>query len=207
MYAACVMIVARVPPTGLEHVPASTSIGPVSPNEVTLREIHSAQQVRARIDALAHDVLEDYAGRAPLFVVIAEGARTFAQELVRRLAARELNPDVMFLRASRTDGANLVQVRVEPVDPSCFRAREVLVVDDIADEGRTLEAVLRVVRSGEPCNLRVAVLVSKHGQRKINVPIDYVGFELKDGWVVGVGMDLDDRFRNLDYLALVEGRQ
>lgn len=80
-------------------------------------------------------------------------------------------------------------------------------MDDIADEGRTLEAVLQVVRSGEPHNLRVAVLVSKHRQRKINVPIDYVGFELKDGWVVGVGMDLDDRFRNLDYLAIVESPQ
>jgi hypoxanthine phosphoribosyltransferase len=176
----------------------------VLPNDVTLREIHSAREVRERIDALANDMLKDYSGGSPLFVVIAEGARTFAQELVRRLAARELNPDVMFLRASRTEGANLVQVQVEPVDPSRFRAREVLVVDDIADEGRTLEAVLHVVRSGEPRNLRVVVLVSKHGQRKINVPIDYVGFELKDGWVVGVGMDLDDRFRNLDYLAIVE---
>ena len=74
--------------------------------------------------------------------------------------------------------------RVSPHDvtlPQIHSAREVLVVDDIADECRTLEAVLQVVRSGEHRSLGVAVLVSKHGQRKINVPIDYVGFELKDG--------------------------
>ena len=174
------------------------------PNDVTLREIHSAREVRERIDALANDMLKDYSGGSPLFVVIAEGARTFAQELMRRLAARELNPDVMFLRASRTEGANLVQVQVEPVDPSRFRAREVLVVDDIADEGRTLEAVLHVVRSGEPRNLRVVVLVSKHGQRKINVPIDYVGFEIPDQFVVGYGLDVAGRYRNLPFIGVYD---
>ncbi len=178
---------------------------PLHPKDVTLRELHSAREVRARIEALAKSMLEDYSGRSPLFVVIAEGARRFAAELVQRLAAQGLHPEVVFLRASRTHGATLVQVRVEPIDPSRFRDSDVVVVDDVADEGRTLEAVLGLVRRGEPRTLRVAVLVSKHGQRKINVPIDYVGFELKDGWVVGVGMDLNDRFRDLDYLALVEG--
>jgi len=177
---------------------------PSPPNDVTLREIHSAQEVQARIDLLAERMLEDYAGQSPLFVVIAEGARTFSGELLRRLATRGLEPEVMFLRASRTQGSSLVQVRVEPVDPERFRNRDVVIVDDIADEGRTLEAVLQIVCRDGPRTLRVAVLVSKSGQRRVKIPIDYVGFELKDGWVVGVGMDLGDRFRDLDYLAIVE---
>jgi hypoxanthine phosphoribosyltransferase len=61
------------------------------------------------------------------------------------------------------------------------------------------------VEGGEPRTLRVAVLVRKDPERELKIAIDYVGFELKEGWVVGVGMDLDDRFRDLDYLAVAKG--
>jgi hypoxanthine phosphoribosyltransferase len=178
---------------------------PQDPRNVALREIHSAPEVQARIDALAERMLRDYAGRSPVFVVIAEGARRFAGELVERLEAQSMRPEVVFLRASRTRGSNLVPVQVEPMDPSRFTGREVLIVDDVADEGRTLEAVARLVEGGEPRTLRVAVLVRKDPERAIKIAIDYVGFELKEGWVVGMGMDLDDRFRDLDYLAVAKG--
>jgi hypoxanthine phosphoribosyltransferase len=178
---------------------------PQDRRNVALREIHSAEEVQARIDALAERMLRDYAGRSPIFVVIAEGARRFAGELVKRLAAQNVRPEVVFLRASRTRGSNLVPVQVEPVNPSRFKGREVLIVDDVADEGRTLEAVASLVWGGEPRTLRAAVLVRKDPERQLEIAIDYVGFELKEGWVVGVGMDLDDRFRELDYLAVAKG--
>lgn len=175
------------------------------PRDVELREIHSAEEVQARIDALAERMLRDYAGRPPVFVVIAEGARRFAGELVKRLEAQSARPEVVFLRASRTRGSKLVPVQVEPMNPSRFTDRDVLIVDDVADEGRTLEAVASLVEGGEPRTRRVAVLVRKDPERRLKIAIDYVGFELKEGWVVGVGMDLDDRFRDLDYLAVAKG--
>ena len=177
----------------------------LDPSGISLREIHSSEEVRLRIDALADRILRDYAGQSPTLVVIAEGARTFAGELVERLSAQGLQPEIVFLRVSRTRGTSLVQVQIEPMDPSRFEKSDVLVVDDIADEGRTLEAVIELVQRGRSRSLRVAVLVSKQGRRKVTVSIDYIGFELKDGWVVGLGMDLNGRFRGLDYLALAEG--
>ena len=95
-------------------------------------------------------------------------------------------------------------MQIEEVDTAQFAGRHVLLVDDIADEGKTLEAVSSLVRAGNPRSLRVAVLVSKQGRRIVNLNLDYVGFHLDEGWVVGFGMDLDGRFRELDHLAVVE---
>jgi hypoxanthine phosphoribosyltransferase len=169
-----------------------------------LREICSAEQVRTRIDELVEQLYRSYADCPATFIVIAEGARRFAERLAEGLRARMVSPEISFVRASRTRGEELGEVQVEAVDPSVYEDRDLLVIDDIADEGRTLEAVLALVGEGEPRSVRVAVLVSKHARRKVRVPLDYVGFDVEDGWVVGFGMDLDGRFRELDGLAVVD---
>jgi hypoxanthine phosphoribosyltransferase len=169
-----------------------------------LRELYSAEAVSARIGEIGDRLYRDYADTPALFVVIAEGARRFADALVQGLVARNVNPEVVFLRAWRTEGSTLGEVQVQGVDPSAFEDRDVLILDDIADEGRTLEAVSVLVQEGEPRSQRVAVLVSKLSRRKVDIPLDYVGFEVADGWVVGFGMDLDERYRDLDHLAVVE---
>jgi hypoxanthine phosphoribosyltransferase len=173
--------------------------------DVVLREIFSADQVRKRIDELVEELYRDYADTPACFVVIAEGARRFAAALVEGLEARFVMPSVVFLRATRTRGSNLGEVQVESVDPSEFEDRDVLIIDDIADEGRTLEAVWSLVQEGDPRSLRAAVLVSKAARRKVSLPIRYQGFPVKTGWIVGYGMDLDGRYRDLDHLAVVEG--
>ena len=173
--------------------------------EPSLRQLHSAPEVQLAIDRMAAGMLQDYAGGAPLFLVIDEGARRLAGALLDRLALQGTYPELVFLRAARTRGSRLMHVQLEPIDPGRFENLDVLIVDDIADEGRTIEAVSALVRKGSPRSLRVAVLVSKQARRKADISLDYVGFELKDGWVVGVGMDLNGEFRDLDHLALVEG--
>jgi hypoxanthine phosphoribosyltransferase len=161
--------------------------------------------VRERIEALASRIFHDYAGRPIVCVVIEKGARIFAIRLADRLRALGMKPELVFVHASRTQSSRLVPVEVGPIDPRVFRGREVLLVDDIADEGRTLEAVAQLARTGDPRSLRAAVLVSKQARRKVNLEIEYIGFEIEKGWVVGVGMDLDGRFRDLDHLGIVEG--
>jgi hypoxanthine phosphoribosyltransferase len=172
--------------------------------EGPLRTLYSPEQVRARIDELVTQLYRAYADSPVVFVVIAEGARRFAEALVEGLGARGVAPEVVFLRARRTQGSELGSVQVEATDPSAFEDRDVLVIDDIADEGRTLEAVLQIVREGEPRSVRTAVLVSKKERRRVDVPLDYTGFEVESGWVVGFGMDLDGRHRDLEHLAVAE---
>ena len=172
--------------------------------EVRLRELYSSERVRGRIEERVERLYRDYADSPGTILVIADGAQRFADRLVEGLRARNVNPDLVVLRARRTHGTTLGEVEIDALDPSQFEGRDLLVVDDIADEGRTLEAVLALIEEGEPRSVRVAVLVSKHAGRKVAIPLDYVGFDVEDGWVVGFGMDLDGRFRELDSLALVE---
>jgi hypoxanthine phosphoribosyltransferase len=170
----------------------------------SLREIYSAEQVSERIEQLADELAGDFSGASPVFVAIAEGARYFTERMVEALAKRGIRPEVQVVRARRTRGTKLRPVRVEPVDGSRLCARDVLVLDDIADEGRTLEALLPRVRSAKPRSLRVAVLVNKRVRRRVGLSLDYVGFEIPDGWVVGAGMDLDGKYRELGSLSILE---
>ena len=137
--------------------------------------------------------------------MIAEGARRFAAALVDALGEARERVETLTVRARRTRGSALVGVEVDEIDPRVLEDAELLVIDDIADEGLTLEAVMRLVRAQRPRSVRIAVLVSKHERRATELRLDYVGFEVKQGWVVGFGMDLDERYRELDHLALVRG--
>jgi hypoxanthine phosphoribosyltransferase len=172
--------------------------------QARLREIHGAREVEARIEQLAALVRRGCADRRPLLVAIAEGARRFATRLAAALEASGLEPELLFLRVSRTRGTQLCEVEIEQIQLGRVAGRDVVVVDDIADEGRTLHEVMGLVRRGQPKSLRSAVLVDKRERRKLDVRIDYVGFEVKEGWVVGFGMDLDGRYRDLDYLAVAD---
>ena len=176
------------------------------PDGPTLEEIHSAEELRARIRALATQLLLDYPAGPLKFLVIAEGARRFAGAVVDALGDARERVETVIVRARRTRRAALVGVEVDPIEARVLEGADVLVIDDIADEGRTLEAVLSRVRAQRPRSVRVAVLVSKHERRRVRVPLDYVGFPVKQGWVVGFGMDLAGRYRELDHLAVVVGR-
>ena len=169
-----------------------------------LRCIVPGPLVHARIDALAEQLATVYASSDLLVVHIDEGARPFARELVEGLEARLLLPDTLAIRASRTKGTELVGVQISKTSIGAVAGRDVLLVDDIADEGRTLEAVMELIAEGEPRSIEIAVLVSKHERRRVKLPIGYVGFDVPDGWIVGFGMDLDGAYRDLDYIAIAE---
>ena len=185
----------------------SRSLKPPPSTPPGLRRIVSAEEVRVRIDALAAVVARDFTATVPLFIVIAEGARRFASELQRGVNARGGFVETMVVRARRTRGTALAEVSVDPFDVSRCVDRDLLVIDDIADEGRTLAAVLASVRAVGPRTVKSAVLVSKHARRCMPIEIDYVGFEVDDGWVLGFGMDLDGQYRELDHLAVVENER
>jgi hypoxanthine phosphoribosyltransferase len=147
------------------------------------------------------------AGSEPLLVVIAEGALRFAGRLAERLAEAGVRAERTFVRARRSRGLELHPVALEGCEPARFAGRDVVVADDIADEGRTLEAVCARVRDGNPRSLRTIVLVSKLSRRRVPLALDHVGFEVARGWVVGFGMDLDEKYRELDWLGVVDGTE
>ena len=180
-------------------------MGPM-PDAVRMEELYSAAEVQRRIEELAAELSGDFAGLRLKLLVIAEGALRFAGALAEVLEARGQTVATLVVRARRTRGTKLLGVEVDPIDPREIEGQNLLVVDDIADEGRTLAEVMRLVQSAKPLSVHVAVLVSKAERRRVEVPLDYVGFEVEQGWVVGFGMDLEGRYRELDHLALVLDR-
>ena len=135
-------------------------------------------------------------------ICIAEGARRFTDDLLARLAPRGVRPERLDVRARRSAGTALGPVAIDPFDPDPLEGRDVLVIDDIADEGATLRAVLEIAALGEPRCLKTAVLIDKRERRREPVALDYVGFTIERGWVVGYGMDLDGAYRELDWIGV-----
>jgi len=165
--------------------------------------LFTEQQVRDRVKELASQLYRDYADSPLTVLCIAEGANRFVEDLVRELRERGLEPEQRSVRASRTKGTTLGPVQVADLDPETLDGREVLVADDIADEGATLRAVLDLVALGEPRSVRTIVLIDKHERRRQVVALDYVGFEIERGWVIGYGMDVDGEYRELDWIGLL----
>lgn len=134
-------------------------------------------------------------------VGVLNGAFIFLADLARRTA---LPLKVEFLRVQSYDGAHSSgAVRVELELTQSIRGRHVLLVEDIIDTGLTALAVRRLLEAQHPRSLRVCALLSKPSRRRVEVPIDFVGFEVPDTFVVGYGLDYRGRYRSLPYLATV----
>jgi len=165
--------------------------------------LYSAEEIEARIAELAAQLYRDYAD-APLTVLrVGDGATRFVDELAVELARHGVRAEVRDVRARRSQGSEQGAVQVDAFDPSLLDARDVLVVDDVVDEGATLEGVLDIVGLAEARSVRTAVLVGKRTAGRARVAPDYVGFEVDAGWVVGFGMAIDGELADLDEIGVV----
>lgn len=171
-----------------------------------LKVLIERQQVERRIDELAQQLASDYAGAAPLFVGLLNGAVPFMMALISRLPEELLARlaydfvDVSSYQGTENTG-QIAQAKdlVVPV-----AGRDVLVVDGIVDTGRSLDFVLATIKARQPGSLRVCTLLNKRARREFPVSIDYCGFEIEDAFVVGYGMDCDQRYRALHHIAAIE---
>ncbi len=165
--------------------------------------LFSADEVEARIAEIAERLYRDYADSPLTLLCIAEGARRFVETLTELLERGNVQHEVQFVVARRTGTTDLGGVAVDGFDPSVLEDRDVVIVDDIADAGTTLRAVLELVELAETRTVRTAVLVDKRERRREDLRLDYVGFEVDSGWVVGYGMDVDGELRDLDEIGVV----
>jgi len=165
--------------------------------------LFSRVEIAERIAELARQIDRDYAGRELLMVGVLKGSFLFLADLVR---AVKIPVIVDFVRiasyGSETQSSGIIEVRKDIELP--IRDRHVLIVEDIVDSGLTLDALCARLNLREPASLRVCTLLDKTARRETEVQVDYVGFAIDDGFVVGYGLDLDERYRDLPDIFQVE---
>lgn len=162
----------------------------------------SPDRLRRRIAHLGAELTAEYAGKDVVVVALLNGAVLFLADLIRNLP---LPLRLQFLRVSSYRGGRQSgSLRMDPLRPLNLRGRHVLVVDDILDTGRTLTAVTARLRRFHPASVRTCVLLDKPERRTSPIQADYVGFIIPDVFVVGYGLDFDERHRNLPFVGVLK---
>jgi hypoxanthine phosphoribosyltransferase len=165
--------------------------------------IVEADVLQARVRELGARISQDYEGRELLLMGVLKGAVFFLADLMRSVEVPcELDFMAVSSYGSLTDSSGVVRILKDLDAP--IEGKDVLIVEDIVDSGLTLNYLLRNLSGRNPHSLEVCALLVKPGRRKIDLPIRYVGFEIPNQFVVGYGLDLDQRYRNLPYVAAVE---
>lgn len=162
----------------------------------------SRSEIHKRVTELGREITRDYQGRAPHLIAVLKGASVFHADLVRAI---ELEVSFDFIAvgsyglATRTSG----EVRLLKDLDESPEGRDVLIVEDIVDTGLTLDYLTQCLRMRDPGSLKTAALLYKPTRRQREVPIDYLGFEIPDKFVVGYGLDYGQHYRNLPDIHLL----
>lgn len=165
--------------------------------------LFSRDEISARVASLGARIAQDQVDGDPVLVAVLKGSAVFLADLVRAIPA-PLSVD--FMSISRFGGAqeSLGRVQILKDLDIDITGRHVILVEDIVDTGLTLTYLLDVLRQRRPASLEVCALLDKSARRIVDVEVRYAGFECPDRFVVGYGLDLDERWRNLDRILAVE---
>ena len=161
------------------------------------------EEVDKRICEIGQQISKDYAGKQVHLVCVLKGGSFFMCELAKRITV-PVSLDFMSVSSygGETKSSGVVKI-VKDLDES-LQDKDVLVVEDIVDSGRTLSYLLEMMRDRGPKSLRLCTLLDKPERRVVDVNVDYTGFQIPDEFVVGYGLDYDQRYRNLPYIGVIE---
>lgn len=164
----------------------------------------STADIQERVRALALEIAADHAGAESLHLVcVLKGAFIFLADLARALPM-PCTLDFMAVSSYAKGTTTSGEVRMLKDLDTTLDGRNVVIVEDIVDTGLTLTYLQEILRARSPRHLRTACLLSKPSRRKVDVKVDYIGFTIEDHFVVGYGLDFDEKYRNLPYIAVLE---
>ena len=167
--------------------------------EILLTEKELADKTRE----LAAQIMRDYEGKNPLIVSVLKGSFIFMADLVRQIKI-PCTVDFMALSSYGAGVKTSGQVRIIKDLDRDISGRDVIVVEDILDSGLTLSYLLELLKAREPRSIRLCTLLDKPDRRKVDVTVDYRGFTIPDEFVVGYGLDFDERYRNVPYIGVLK---
>ncbi len=169
----------------------------------TVRVLLSEEEVDRRIREMGEKISRDYDGRQVHLICVLKGGVFFTCELAKRISV-PVSLDFMSVSSygNDTKSSGVVKI-VKDLDES-IENKDVLVVEDIIDSGRTLSYLLENLRRRNPASLKLCTLLDKPERRVTEVEVDYTGFEIPDEFVVGYGLDYSQKYRNLPYIGVIE---
>ena len=169
-----------------------------------IRVLLSEEEVDQRICEVAAQISKDYEGKEVHLICILKGGVFFTCELAKRLTV-PVSLDFMSVSSYGADTKSSGVVRIVKDLDEPLKGRDVLIVEDIIDSGRTLSYLIQVLNQREPASIRLCTLLDKPERRvKKQVKVDYTCFGIPDEFVVGYGLDYDQKYRNLPYIGVVE---
>jgi hypoxanthine phosphoribosyltransferase len=160
-----------------------------------------ADRLQQRVADLGAQISADYAGRDLLLIAVLKGSVLFLADLMRHITVPH---SIDFMATSSYEGtqsSGVVRI-LKDLDMS-IEGRDVLIVEDIIDTGYTLDYLLRILRERNPGSLRVCTLLNKRERRRVDIPIDYIGFDIPNKFVIGYGLDFNEIYRNLPYVGVL----
>ena len=183
---------------------AKYGFGPLAQSDVRGidRVLLTAPTIERKVSELGRNITRDYKGRQPVLVGVLKGMLCFMADLMRAVS---LPVEVEFMAISRYRGRRRSSgVRITKDLDSDLDGKDVILVEDIIDSGMTLNYLVNYLRSKNPASLEVCTLLDKRVRRLVDVPIKYVGFEVPDEFVVGYGLDYEEKYRNMPFIAALK---
>lgn len=168
-----------------------------------IKVLISEEEISKKIKELADQISKDYAGKTLHLICVLKGGVFFMTELSRHIT---VPVTIDFMSVSSYGDATVSSGRVrilKDLDES-IEGREVLVVEDIIDSGRTLSYLLEMLKNRQPESLKLCTLLDKPSRREVDVKVDYTGYQIPDEFVVGYGLDYAQIYRNLPYIGVVQ---
>ncbi len=168
------------------------------------KELLSAETIAARVKELGAKITSDYRGRHLVLVPILKGSFLFAADLARAIDLEDLRIDFLGLRSygAGTESTGVVQITYDLAHP--IEGADVLIVEDIVDTGLSMNYLLQNLATRRPRSVKICALLSKPARTRVKIEIDYLGFTIDDQFVVGYGLDHDEKYRNLPFIGVVQ---
>nr|WP_297279404.1 hypoxanthine phosphoribosyltransferase [uncultured Butyricicoccus sp.] len=165
--------------------------------------LFSEQQLADKVKELGARISADYADKNPLIVSVLKGSYVFMADLTRQITI-PCNIDFMAVSSYGAGTKTTGEVQIIKDIGSKIDGRHLVIVEDILDSGVTLSFLIKVLKARGAASIRLCTLLSKPDRRKVDVPIDYLGFEIPDAFVVGYGLDYAEKYRNLPYIGILK---
>lgn len=177
-------------------------MGGINPDKISFKPLHDEAEIKARVQDLGAKITKDLNGEPVVVIGVLKGAFMFTADLVRAIKSPVI---VDFMGCASYSGTRSTgTVRITHDLSTDISGKNVILVEDIIDTGRTLDYLLRILKERSPKTLRLCTLLDKPEAREVPVKVDYHGFKISNEFVIGYGLDLDQRYRELPYIAQVQ---